>query len=89
MNTAVIVSNDNKKIEPKEIVDSIKEVGFNRVFMHWKDYFRNGDDWEFHPNCIKEAGLSIIFTHLSYKNINLIWDKNGDVDVKNVEYQWL
>jgi L-ribulose-5-phosphate 3-epimerase len=81
MNTSVIISNDNKNLQPKEIVDSVKKAGFNRVFMHWKDYEYDGDDWEFSPSCIKEMGLKIIFTHLPYRNINLIWGEKGNVDV--------
>ena len=31
---AVIVSNDNKEISDIEILDSIKEAGFNNIFIY-------------------------------------------------------
>jgi L-ribulose-5-phosphate 3-epimerase len=81
MNISVIVSGDNRGIEPKEMaVDLVKKVGFDRVFIHWKDYECNGDGWEFDPDYIKKADLDIIFAHLSYKDINLIWNEVENVD---------
>lgn len=87
MNISVIISGDSRGIEPKEMaVDLVKKAGFDRVFTHWKNYKGNDEGWEFDPDYIQSVGLDIVFTHLSYKNINLIWDRDRKGDALIEEY---
>ena len=72
---AVVISNDNKSVNPYETIDAIKEAGFKNVFIQWYD----NDHKEFlvsqeeQVRYAREKGLNIIFAHLGYKNINEIW----------------
>lgn len=77
---AVIISNDDKNIKPKQIIDSIKQAGFNNVFIHWETNEYSENDWMMYIDYIKEIGLNITSAHLSYKGMNSIWEEgiNGD-----------
>lgn len=77
------VQNDNQNTEPKETIKTIKDAGFDGVFIQWYD-----KNWEFSQqqqvDYCKELGLDILFAHLGYKGINDIWvnGENGDLLVK-------
>ena len=75
---AVIVSNDNKNISDKDILDSIKEAGFKNVFIHLEGNEYNEHNWANYIEYMNKIGLEIIFAHLSYKGINSIWEENAE-----------
>ena len=80
---AVVVSNANKNVTVYETIDAIKEAGFNNVFIQW--YNKKTDpSQEKQLEYINKLGLNVIFAHLGYKDINLIWkeDKAGDLLVE-------
>lgn len=81
---AVVVSNDNEKINPIETIDAICQAGFKNVFIQWYnkqwDYSQQ-DQLEY----IKKRGLKIIFAHLGYQNINEIWNKESKIGRELVE----
>jgi sugar phosphate isomerase/epimerase len=78
---AVVCSNYNKNNNPYETIDTIKETGFNNVFIEWYD-----KDWEVSQEeqvrYCKEKGLNIVFAHLGYECINNLWieEETGIVD---------
>lgn len=83
---AVVINNDNKNVTPMETIDAIKKVGFKQVFIQWYDR-----DWECTPQqqveYAKKLGLTIIFAHLEYKNINAIWEEGQKGEQLVKEYQ--
>ena len=78
---AVVVSNYNKKCNVFETIDAIYNAGFRNVFIEWYN-----KDWEISQEeqleYVKEKGLSVIFAHLGYQNINDLWidEETGIVD---------
>lgn len=88
---AVAIQNENEKVSIEETINSIKKVGFKKVFVQWYD-----EEWtisqEKQIELCKELGFDIIFAHLGYQNINSIWQEGveGDnlverykIDIKN------
>ena len=66
-----------------EIVDNIKNAGFKNVFIEWYD-----KDKELQNNIlnyVKKSGLNIVFAHLGYENVNLLWEDNikGEEECNN------
>ena len=76
---AVAIQNSNKQVSVIETINSIKNVGFKNVFVQWYD-----EKWEFNQTeqvkLCKKLGLSIIFAHLGYQNINSIWEEGIEGD---------
>ena len=77
------VQNDNKNVTPQQTIKSIRDAGFDGVFIQWYD-----KDWDFtqqqQVDLCTNLGLKILFAHLGYKGINDIWldGENGDELVK-------
>ena len=71
---AVVVNNRNKEINPKDMIDSIKNAGFNNIFLQWfneKDLlFSQEEQLEY----ARSIGMNVVFVHLGYRRINEIWD---------------
>lgn len=71
---AVCINNENEQVTPIETIDAIKKTGFKNVFIQWYD-----KDWECSQKeqlaYARKAGLTIIFAHLGYQNINSIWEE--------------
>ena len=67
------VNNSNKEVSPKETIQAIKDAGFDGVFLQWFN-----KDWEFSQqeqlDLCRDLDLEIPFVHLSYKNINSLWE---------------
>lgn len=73
------VQNDNKNVTPQQTIYSIKEAGFNGVFIQWYN-----KDWCFSQEeqlkLCRKLGLEIPFVHLGYKGINNIWVEGDEGD---------
>ncbi len=71
---AIGIRYNKKKENVIETIYSIKNAGFNNVFVQWYD-----EDWkvsqEEQVKLCKELGLNVIFAHLGYQNINSIWEE--------------
>ena len=69
---AVTISNAHQKGTPIDLINSIKEAGFEHVFVEWYN-----KDWEISQqqqlDYAREAGLNVLFAHLGYQKINNIW----------------
>lgn len=66
-----------------EIIDNIKRAGFKNVFIEWYD-----KDIELQNNIlnyVRKVGLNIIFAHLGYENVNLLWEDSieGEEECNN------
>lgn len=76
---AVAIQNENEKVSIIETINSINSAGFKNVFVQWYD-----ENWkhsqEEQVEICKELGFNIIFAHLGYQNINLIWEEGIDGD---------
>lgn len=74
------VSNENKNVSPIETINSIKNAGFDGVFLQWY----NKTEWqvsqEMQLEHCKSLGLEIKFFHLGYRGINNIWEESEDGD---------
>lgn len=83
---AVVINNSNETISPWETIDTIKQCGYQKVFIQW--YHK---DW--HPNqeqqlaYIKTLGLKVIFAHLGYEQINQIWVEGAKGDALVERYK--
>ncbi len=76
---AVVIQNKNKKVNITDTINSIKKAGFNNVFVQWYD--KKWDiSQEDQVKICKKLGLNIIFAHLGYQNMNLIWEEGIDGD---------
>ena len=66
----------------KEIINNIKKVGFQNVFIEW--YNNDLSLQENILNYTKEVGLNIVFAHLGYQNVSALWldTKDGDYEEK-------
>lgn len=78
---AVIVSNDNKEISDIEILDSIKESGFRNIFIHWESNEYNEHNWVEQIEYINKIGLNIVFAHLSYKKVLILFGKKEQQEI--------
>lgn len=71
---AVVIQNKNEEVSAIETINSINNVGFRNVFVQWYDR-----EWEYSRDeqvkLCKKLGLNIIFAHLEYRSINLIWEE--------------
>lgn len=80
---AIVISNKNKNITPIETINTVKEAGFENVFIQW--YNKN---WEISQEkqleYIKKQNLNVVFAHLGYQYINDIWE-DGDSGDKLVD----
>lgn len=69
---AVTISNAHQKGTPIDLINSIKEAGFEHVFVEWYN-----KDWEISQqqqlDYVRKLGLNVIFAHLGYQKINNIW----------------
>ena len=76
---AIVIQNENKKVSIIETIKTIKNVGFNNVFVQWYD-----ENWEYgqqeQVDLCKQLGLNIMFAHLGYQNINKIWEQGQEGD---------
>lgn len=76
---AIAIQNENQKVSIIETIKTIKNVGFNNVFVQWYD-----ENWEYgqqeQVNLCKQLGLNIMFAHLGYQNINKIWEQGQEGD---------
>lgn len=76
---AIAVQNGNESVNVIDTINSIKNANFKNVFVQWYD-----KDWEYSQqeqvNLCKKLGLNIIFAHLGYQNINLIWKEGAEGD---------
>ncbi len=82
---AIVVSGDNKVTSGFESIKSIKDAGFNNVFIQWyaKDSERNQEQLEY----IRKLGLKVIFAHLDYLDMNSIWEKGDRGDSLVEDYK--
>ena len=87
MKTVQLVSVDDYHSTIIETIKSIKEAGFDSVFLQWYD-----GEWKNYNVSLKnqvdisrELGLKIEFAHLGYKYINNLWLEN-EWGEKIVEY---
>ena len=72
-NIAICVNNENKNENAKETIDAIKNAGFKNVFIQW--YNEDFDlSQEEQLKYINELRLNVIFAHLGYQNLNVIWE---------------
>lgn len=80
---AVVINNVNQNTTPKETMKTIKEAGFQNVFIQWYDEKIEFNQEKQAQYC-KELNLNIVFAHLGYQNINNIWlnGKEGDTLVE-------
>ena len=69
----------NVNATPIETLDTIKECGFNNVFLKWYD-----EDWSIsqfqQAEYCKKIGLNITFAHLGYQNVSYIWSPDKVYD---------
>ena len=76
---AVVIQNENEKVNIIETIYSIKNANFKNVFVQWYD-----ENWqhtqEEQVKLCKKLGFNIIFAHLGYQNINSIWEVGIDGD---------
>lgn len=76
---AVVVSNDNKDVDVIQTIDAIVNAGFKNVFIQWynKEWYPSQEE---QLKYVREKGLTVIFAHLGYQNINDLWleDEKGD-----------
>ena len=75
---AVVVNNSNISITPFEMIDAIKEAGFNNVFLQWYNNKNLKNSQEEQLEYAREKGLNVIFVHLGYQRINDLWDEEKD-----------
>ena len=69
---AVVIQNDNQKVNAIQTIESVKKAGFKNVFVQWYD-----KNWEHSQieqvEICQKLGLNIIFAHLGYQNINFVF----------------
>ncbi|MBQ7104299.1 MAG: sugar phosphate isomerase/epimerase [Bacilli bacterium] len=78
---AIAIRNYNRD-NYKEIIDTIKDVGFKNVFIEW--YNNDLKLQEDILNYVNEKELNVIFAHLGYQNPNVLW-LNGFEGEKEVD----
>lgn len=80
-NLVISIRNYNKN-NYREIINNIKDAGFQNVFIEWYN-----NDLELQQNIlnyVKQKDLNIKFAHLGYQNPNSLWEdgNKGDFEVK-------
>lgn len=74
MNRLAISIRNYNKDNYKNIINSIKNAGFQNVFIEWYN-----DDIKLQEdilNYVKQMELNVIFAHLGYQNSNSLWEDN-------------
>ena len=71
---AIGIRYNKKKENVVETIYSIKNAGFNNVFVQWYD-----ENWkisqEEQVKLCKKLGMNVVFAHLGYQTINSIWEE--------------
>lgn len=72
---AIAIRNYNRD-NYKDIINSIKKVGFKNVFIEWydNDLLLQEDILKY----VRDVGLNVIFAHLGYQNANLLWKESNE-----------
>lgn len=84
---AIVINNYNRVLSQKGTVDVVKSVGFDSVFLQWyhkKDLLMN--DIEL-LKYVRKNNLNIIFAHLSYENIDLLWTNSDESKIEIEKYK--
>ena len=83
---AIVVQNENEEVTALDTINAIKSNNFRNVFIQWYN-----KDWKYNQEkqleIIRKLNLNIIFAHLGYDRINLIWLEGDDGDDVIEEYK--
>ena len=72
---AVAVREGNKNITLLETIEAIKKAGFSTVFIQWYNRQPESCSTEEQLKLIHQLGLNVLFAHLAYKGVNVIWEE--------------